>query len=148
MSNSNIQKNVSTEDYSHEPIPARFEDEITEIIGDPEKARKVTKTMMSMQMLLMNSVPPQEVSLLDKMTPEHITAYLEGSELDMRLAHKGNTEKRWFMLAVIAIIAILFGFIVVIFKDNPDVVEKILFTTGGVIVGAMGGFGYAKVKSE
>ena len=44
------------------------------------------------------------------------------------------------------IIAILFAVIIFVFKDNPDVVEKILFTTGGAIVGAVGGFGYGKAR--
>lgn len=38
--------------------------------------------------------------------------------------------------------------IIVLLKDNPEIMEKIIYTVGGVVIGAFGGYGYGKNKSE
>ena len=37
---------------------------------------------------------------------------------------------------------------IVLLKDNPDVMEKIIYTVGGVIVGAFGGYGFGKNRND
>ena len=44
------------------------------------------------------------------------------------------------MLFVIALVILL--------KDNPDVLEKVIYAGGGLIAGAFGGYGYGKNKRE
>lgn len=34
------------------------------------------------------------------------------------------------------------------FRDKPDVIEKIIFTAGGAFIGFLGGFGYGKSKKN
>ena len=43
------------------------------------------------------------------------------------------------LIALVFIVAL-----VVLLKDNPDILEKVLYTLGGVITGAFGGYGIGK----
>lgn len=43
----------------------------------------------------------------------------------------------------------LFIIVIIIFlKDTPDVMEKIIYTAGGLIAGALGGYGFGKTKKD
>ena len=38
--------------------------------------------------------------------------------------------------------------LVFLLSDKPDVLEKVLYTLGGLIVGAFGGYGFGKTKKD
>lgn len=39
---------------------------------------------------------------------------------------------------------VFFIILVILLKDTPDVMEKIIYTVGGVVIGAFGGYGKNK----
>ncbi len=40
------------------------------------------------------------------------------------------------------------GTLIILLKDNPDIMEKIIYTVGGVVIGAFGGYGFGKNKGD
>ncbi len=43
---------------------------------------------------------------------------------------------------------IFFILLVILLKDNPDVMEKIIYIVGGVVIGAFGGYGFGKNRND
>jgi len=127
---------------------------ITGILNDPdlpeEKRIALTREIMTFQMTAMQITRESEenASAFQNFTPEHITQYLTSSDTNMVLSHKSDTQNRWFKLAVIGMTVGLFGFTIFVLKEKPEYLEKILIGAGGVIAGALGGFGYGKTKKD
>ena len=48
------------------------------------------------------------------------------------------------LLIVVAFIIILISML----KDKPDIMEKVLYASGGLIAGALGGYGFGKSKRD
>ena len=120
--------------------------QFTEILENiPEDQKEFVEQSMMMATFMQNA---PESAISKKLTEEHISTYLKVSGEDMRLSHKGETQNRILLFAIILIMAVLFCFVVLIFRDSPDVLEKILFTSGGVIIGAIGGFGFGKSRNQ
>lgn len=38
--------------------------------------------------------------------------------------------------------------IILLLKDIPDIMEKIIYTIGGLAAGAIGGYGFGKFKND
>ena len=106
---------------------------------------KEVSSMIRYSMTLMNA-NMREPSLADKFTPEHIDKALDIQKEGMQIEHKDNNTNRLFMLAVILVIAAIIVTILVLFRDKPEMAEKILYAAGGLIAGAIGGYGYGKSK--
>lgn len=51
------------------------------------------------------------------------------------------------MAMVIVVIVVIVG-IVILLKDKADIVEKVLYAMGGLIIGAIGGYGFGKNKGD
>lgn len=45
-----------------------------------------------------------------------------------------------FMIFIVILVNLLI--------DKPDILEKVLYTMGGLIVGAFGGYGFGKTKKD
>jgi len=102
--------------------------------------RKITTTMS-----LTSDNPTAEI--LKKLNEKHIDTFLKDSGENMRLSFKERTQARIISIVIIALVLAFLVFIVFIFRDNPDIVEKVIYATGGFVAGGIGGFGYAKSKS-
>jgi len=96
--------------------------------------------------MVMQNAPESNIS--KKLTEEHISQYLKDSGDNMRLTHKSRFQTKIIVIISMVLILGFFTGIMVIFKDTPDIVEKIMFTAGGAIVGAIGGFGFGKSKKD
>ena len=92
----------------------------------------------------MESSPESSVS--KKMTSEHITQFMKDSGDNMRLTHKADSRKQWMIFGSVFLLLVFFVFVIIEFKANPDFIEKLLYSVGGLIAGALGGFGYGKSK--
>ena len=95
----------------------------------------------------------QSKSLVDRMNPEHVTQALENekqAELHQfqiaELEHRDNNNNRLFLLALVLVVTGIIVTILVLFRSNPEMVEKILVAVGGLIAGAIGGYGFGKSK--
>lgn len=111
----------------------------------PEEQRELIEHSLTMTAFMQNS---SESTVSKKINEEHISTYLKDSGENMRLSHKSQTQNRIFAFLIAVLLVAFFCFIILVFKNNPDVVEKIIFTAGGAIVGGLGGFGFGKSKSE
>lgn len=99
---------------------------------------------MASSMVLRRVAP--EAPIMEKLTGEHLTEIIRNAESESRREHRSALENRVFILLVTVIGLVFFGFIIVQLKDKPDVMEKVLFTVGGIIAGAFGGYGIGTKK--
>lgn len=89
-----------------------------------------------------------ENELAKKINETHITDYLDGAREQMQNDYKEKHEKKIFTVVLVALALAFFTTIIVLLKDNPDVLEKIIYSVGGVIVGAFGGYGFGRQKRD
>lgn len=85
---------------------------------------------------------------MGQITSEHISKYLEGAELDMKNSYTEKFHKKIFAFLTTIVAMIFFVIIVVLLKDTPDIMEKVIYTVGGVVIGALGGYGFGKNRSD
>ncbi|MCI8293667.1 MAG: hypothetical protein HFH53_09090 [Hespellia sp.] len=85
---------------------------------------------------------------MKKITPDHISQYLDGAELEMKNSYAEKFHRKIFTFSTMIVSMIFFVILVILLKDNPDVMEKVIYTVGGVVVGAFGGYGFGKNKSD
>lgn len=122
-------------------------DENVEAIIDNLPPSQQNMVRMSMTMAKFMEASPEN-SISDKINEGHISKYLESAEKNMENTFKDKNRHRIFLFGVFALS--LFAVIIIsnIFKENPDMVEKILYGAGGLVAGALGGFGYGRSKKD
>jgi hypothetical protein len=111
------------------------------------------------EIVSMMGVGPVGNPLHRKMTESHITQVLDlASKHDEREynlhraaqeqdAEDGKSSRR-YVFATFVIVAMLVGFILILFKDKPDVLIPILTGFGGLVGGFLGGFGYGRSRED
>ena len=112
----------------------------------PEKDQKIIRHMISS--FQMSGMVSPESNISKKITEDHITQYLVGSREEMNNSY---AEKKWrkvCLLLALLIILVFFVIVIVILKDKPDIMEKIIYTLGGVVAGAFGGYGFGKKNRD
>lgn len=102
----------------------------------------------SSQMMAMLSQISSGNDFSDKITTEHITKYLDGAEKNMTLTFEEKKQSKYFILALASIASIVFITLVVILQDKPDVLEKLIYTVGGLFAGFAGGYGLGKRRED
>lgn len=136
-------KNMLLEDSDGEAEAAL--DEILEKASP--KHRKIVEQLMVSQFQMRAELSP-ETEVMKKLTPEHITSFLEASKDEMEKNYKDRNYQRIFT-GVIALFAMLFVIaIIFLLKSTPDVMEKVIYAVLGFIGGALGGYGFGKNKSD
>lgn len=114
--------------------------------GVPEEERKVIEKRMVSMFQMGGSFSP-ESAISKKITEEHITQYLDGAREDMRNSYSEKKQGKIFLFLSLLLSMVFFIAVIVILKDQPDIMEKIIYTLGGLIAGAFGGYGFGKKKS-
>ena len=95
----------------------------------------------SMEMHEIISQISPEASIANKITPEHITILLENQKHSTSEQIKYKKHRNWFSLIVIVIaIAAVFG-IILLLRDTPEVMERIIISIVSLAIGAFGGYG-------
>ena len=129
----------------------RFEDAVIEDVVEkvPEEDRHEVRKMMTltMQMGRVMSASP-EMELMKKMTPKHIEMFLDGQKEAMTYQFKAERESKIFLGIMVLLFMIFIVILVTLLIDKPDILEKVLYTMGGLIVGAFGGYGFGKTKRD
>ena len=87
-----------------------------------------------------------EMELMKKMTSQNIDTFLEGQKAAMEYEFKESRENKIFLGIVVLLFMIFIIVLVFLLGDKPDILEKVLYTIGGLIVGAFGGYGFVKTK--
>lgn len=122
--------------------------EIEEILDDiPQEARHEVKKMIGMSMQMGGVFSPQ-LELMKKMTSEHVSEFLEGQREASNNEFKESRDNKFFMAFVITIVLVFIIVLVFLLKNNPEVMEKVLYTLGGLLAGLFGGYGYGKTKGD
>ena len=86
------------------------------------------------------------MELMKKMTSQNIDTFLEGQKAAMEYEFKESRENKIFLGIVVLLFMIFIIVLVFLLGDKPDILEKVLYTIGGLIVGAFGGYGFGKTK--
>ena len=136
-----IQKDIDDE---ADDLPKEF----SEILEDmPKEARHEVRKMVGMSMQMGGIISPQ-LELMKKMTSENVTEFLQGQRESANNQFKESRDHK-ILLAFTLVISFLFiTVLVILLKENPDILEKVLYTLGGLVTGLLGGYGYGKSKRE
>lgn len=123
-------------------------DELRDILEDiPQEAQHKVKSIIGMSMRMGGVISPQ-LELMKKMTPEHVSEFLQGQREASNNEFKESRDSKFFMAFVLTAVLIFVVIIVVLLKDKPDIMEKVLYTIGGLITGLVGGYGFGKTRSD
>jgi len=110
----------------------------------PKEMRKVVSAFQSMSVVGMTG--PAESSISKKITEEHISKWLDINNEGMHLADKEKSRNHWRTIVIVLVLAVLAAIVLFLYRDQPDMVEKILYAVGGLTAGLFGGYGYGKTK--
>lgn len=125
------------------------ESELEEVLESvPPEHRKVIEKMMISSSIQMRSISSPETAVMKKLTPDHISKYLDGAELEMKNSYAEKFHRKIFTFLTMIVAMVFFVLLVLLLKDNPDIMEKIIYTVGGVVIGAFGGYGFGKNRSD
>lgn len=110
----------------------------------PEEHRRSVEKFFISRSVQMREIASPENTVMNKITAAHVSAFLDASREEMRHTYQEMKHRKIFTFATIVIAMIFFVIIIILLKDNPDVMEKVLYTVGGVVLGAFGGYGFGK----
>ncbi len=82
------------------------------------------------------AISSPETAVMKKSTPDHISKYLDGAELEMKNSYAEKFHRKVFTFLTMIVAMAFFILLVILLKDNPDVMEKIIYIVGGVVIGA------------
>ncbi len=137
-------KNIKEEAVENKEEESIIDPEVEAVLETiPPKERKVIEQHM-FSMVQMRGVASPETAVMKKITEEHISKYLDGAELEMKNSYTEKFQKKVFTFLTMLFAMIFFIVIIILLKDKPDIMEKVLYAVGGVIAGAFGGYGLGK----
>lgn len=113
-----------------------------------DKKHLVEKLMIQEFGMMGVSHISQENEVAKKINESHITNYLDGAREQMQNDYKERHERKIYTGILVFLALAFFVTIIVLLKDNPDILEKIIYSVGGLIAGAFGGYGFGKHKSQ
>lgn len=98
--------------------------------------------------LNMRRVMSPETEVMRKVTSEHISKFLDSQDTAMNKQFQEVKESKIYTFGIFLFTLIFIVILIILLKDNPEVMEKVLFTLGGLVTGAIGGYGYGKTKNN
>nr|WP_308743525.1 hypothetical protein [uncultured Anaerocolumna sp.] len=113
----------------------------------PPEARHEVKKMLSMSLQMGRVISP-ETELMNKMTSEHISSFLASQDTAMKKQFQESRENKIFVFGVFIFALVFIVVLINLLKDKPDIMEKVLFTLGGLVTGSFGGYGYGKSRNN
>lgn len=143
-----VQSKQCTENTEHMQEAMLDEPELEQVLKNaPPQDREVIERLI-VSSFQMREISSPETAVMKKITSEHITKYLEGAETDMKNSYKEKFQKKIFAFLTIVVAMIFFVIVILLLKDKPEIMEKIIYTLGGVIAGAFGGYGFGKRNND
>lgn len=125
-----------------------LEKDLNEVLEHvPENQRKTFERLM-VSSIQMGHISSPESEVMKKITPEHISAYLAASEEDMKKSYEDKKSQRKFRLIGVVLAMVFVLAIIIILKDSPDIMEKVLYAGGGFVAGVAGGYGLSKRNQD
>lgn len=119
---------------------------ITKLLNDvpPEDRKHIERTLIQSFGMVGHMSP--ESAIMKKITSDHITKYLDASGENMKLGFKDRTQNRIYTSFLIIISLIFFVVLIYALKDNPSLLQNIIYSVVGLVAGAFGGYGYSQHK--
>jgi hypothetical protein len=123
-------------------------EEVTEILRDvkPETRKEIERIMVSQFSMISRISPDVEVS--KKITSDHITTMLNTRDKAMEHTFQDNKGKRWFSIALVFLACVVLVAIILLLKDTPDTMEKIITIVLSALLGGAGGYGIGFSKGK
>ena len=141
-------KNVNKDEHENESADNAMSKELDNILeGIPKEERHEEKRMIGMSMQLGGIMSPQ-MELMKKMTPEHVATFLESQREATHFQFQEKRDNKIFSVIVLCAVMVFVPVIIVLLKDKPEVMEKVLYAAGGLVAGCIGGYGYGKTKKD
>jgi len=164
-------ENFEKEIYCDQTDDANCEKQIAEVLEktldkeEVDKQQKITEVLSKVsekkpgkitEMLALMGGPMGN-PIHNKMNEDHITQVLElakqHDEREFILHKEGQTNdhvqtisnRRYIFASFIIIVGLILA-VMIIFKDKPDVLTPVLSGIGGLLTGALGGYGFGKSK--
>ena len=135
-------------------------DECTSPEALPEEIPMEIKRVVQQQFsMMMGMTGPRESAVAKKIEPQHIDKMLDNDKLAMELEakdrehnreleDKDKTRKFWLAIIISLVSLLVFGFVVVLFKDNKDILIPVLTLLFSGGLGFGGGYGVGSGKSK
>ncbi len=126
-----------------------IEAELEEVLDSvPPEHRKIIERMMISSVQMRSIASPPEAVVMKKLTPEHISQFLDGASQEMQKSYAERFHKKVFTFLTMIVAMIFFVVIIMLLRDDTDVMEKVIYAVGGVCAGAFGGYGLAKKSGD
>lgn len=119
-------------------------DEKQQNIPSSNPPELIKSEFFSMMMRDMSS----QSSIAEKLTPEHIDKMIDNDAKELDNKYKLNYLRLILGLILVFLLGLIFVLIIIILKDKPDVLEKIIYSVGGAILGGIGGYGFGNKNSK
>lgn len=147
MSSTPNDENGIPEDSTGIANPNINEEELDEILEEvPERHRKTIEKFMIASSVQMRGMVSPENAIMEKVSEEHITEYLKGAREEMQNSFSEKKQNKIFIFFTLLASFAFFCVIIILLKDNPEVMEKIIYALIGLVAGAFGGYGVGKNK--
>ena len=137
-------KETDLESAATNEFPTEVEEALESI---PEEQKKIIEEHL-FSFMQMRSVSSPETEVMKKLTSEHITSYMDIMHDDMQNKYIEKRHNKIFSIIVLCLTMAFIITIVIILKSNPDIMEKVLYSAGGLIAGAIGGYGLGRKKTD
>ncbi len=122
-----------------------IEAELEEVLDSvPPEHRKTIERMMISSIQMRSISSPPEAAVMKKLTPEHISQFLDGASQEMQKSYAERFHKKVFTFLTMIVAMAFFVVVIILLRDDTDVMEKVIYAVGGVCAGAFGGYGLAK----
>lgn len=145
MSDNNLSKLDSTEETK-----GILPEEVSEVLNEIPMAndqRKMIEALFVSQTSMISRVSP-EIEVSKKVTSEHISTMLDTEQQAMKHTFEDRKQSRIFNgFVILAACAVLIA-LVILLRDNPAVMEKIITAVVSALLGGGAGYGLGMIKNK
>lgn len=124
---------------------SEFEELINNIPEDVKE--EIVESITSIRSTQQMSIPP-EALIMTKINENHISEFLAASKENMQNSYVEKKQNKIFMGFLILLAMIFVILIILLLRDQPEVMEKIIYIILGFLGGAAGGYGFGKHKKD
>ncbi len=93
-------------------------------------------------------ISPFVPEIAEKISPEHISAYLENTKEVAIKSFQMERDNKIFIFSIVFILLVFFVLLVILLKDNSPLLEKIFYIAVGLVPGVLGGYGIGISKKS
>lgn len=143
----NEKDSASLPDFSEDDIPEEIQALLESV---PKEKRKNAERLVIEKTFGMMGIGQmsQENEIAKKITENHISTFLDSSREQMQNDYKERHEKKIFTVVLVFLALCFFIAVIILLKDKPDILEKVIYSVAGLVAGAFGGYGLGRHQSK